>query len=171
MTAEDRADLLAKLAAGRSALAGALEGMSDAEAGARGAEGRWSAIDIVEHLTLSEAGMTRGIFASAPDAGTAGPGREGIIFGMAQLRARKFAAPEGTHPTGGCGTVAEAMAKFDAVRAATVAFVESCPHDLRLCPTAHPLLGPLTSMECMALVAAHPIRHAAQIRELRGVTG
>ena len=171
MTSEERADLLARLAAGRDALAAALDGMTDAEAAARGPEGRWSALDNVEHVTLGEALMMRGVAAAVPIPGESAPGRENLIFARAQTRVRKVNAPEGTHPSGEYRTVAAALARFDEVRARTVAFVETCTHDLRLCPTTHPLMGPLTCMECLALIAAHPFRHAAQIRELRGIAG
>jgi hypothetical protein len=60
------------------------------------------------------------------------------------------------------------MAEFDAARSVTIAFVESCAYDPRRCSLQHPLLGDITGMECLFLVAAHPFRHADQIRELRG---
>jgi hypothetical protein len=142
--------------------------MSDAEAAAAPAEGSWSAIGIIEHLAFSERGLVRRVREAPQSEGESTPGREEALFEGLKRREKKLSAPEAAHPKGECATLAEAMAKFDAARARTVAFVESCDRDLRLCSTTHPLLGPLTGMECLHMVAAHPFRHAAQIRESRG---
>ena len=169
MTPQERADLLARLAGGRDALAAALEGMSDAEAAAPGPEGRWSALGNVEHLALAESFMMGGAMTAQPSLAEAAPGNEEQIFARVKARRRTATAPPATAPTGASRSVAEALARFDAVRAETVRFVESTPHDPRRCMTTHPLLGPITVMECLSLVAAHPYRHADQIRELRGL--
>jgi len=49
-----------------------------------------------------------------------------------------------------------------------VEFVESCGHDLRLRSMTHPLLGHITGMECVHMIAGHAFRHAAQIRNCAG---
>jgi hypothetical protein len=167
MNDTDRVELLARLAAGRAELLAAVEGMSDPEALAS-VEDRWSAIGNIEHLTIVEANLMRGIVGSEEGGEAAEVGKELRLFEAVKSRRRKVSAPAPALPPGKCRTVAEAMAKFDAVRAETVRFVEGCGKDLRRCGTTHPLLGPLSAMECIHLVAAHPFRHAAQIRESRG---
>ena len=91
------------------------------------------------------------------------------MFEMVKSRRTRLSAPPQAHPKGEVTTVAAAMERFDAARAHTVAFVEGCGHDLRQCTMIHPLAGPITGMECVHIVAAHPFRHAGQIRELRGI--
>jgi len=168
MTPSVRADLLAKLEAGRNELLASVQGMSEEEAAAH-EEGRWSAIGNIEHLAVSEAHLLSRIREAVPVEGEAVPGREGALFEGLKRRTRMVNAPAQAHPSGECRTLAEAMARFEAARGRTVAFVESCESDLRLCSTTHPLLGPITGMECIHMIAAHPFRHAAQIRELRGI--
>ena len=170
MTPTDRADLLARLEAGRAELLASIEGMTDTEAAAAPANGRWSAIANIEHLALVEANLMRGIQSATIVEGESVPGREAGIFEAVRRRQRKFSAPPAAQPTGECQTLAEAISKFDGVRSGTTAYVEGCDRDLRLCPTTHPLMGPLTAMECLYLIAGHPFRHAAQIRELRAGT-
>jgi len=164
----ERAELRAKLQAGRGELLASVEGLSDAEAAAR-RDGRWSAIGNIEHLTAVEANMLRGVQGAKKIEGEAKTGREARIFEQVRARSTKLQAPTPTHPKGECATLAEAIGKFDAVRDRTVAFLEACDQDLRLCTMTHPLLGEITGWECLHLVAAHPFRHAKQIREMRGM--
>lgn len=167
MNPSDRADLLARLEAGRNALLASLTGMSDSEAAAQPAPDRWSAIGNVEHLAMVESNLLGRLKQAVPANREAVTGREMQFYEALPRRARKFSAPPPVHPTGECRTVAEALAKFDAARNQTLAFVQSCDYDPRLCTTTHPLIGEITGMECLFLIAAHPSRHAAQIRELR----
>jgi len=169
MNPTDRGDLLARLEAGRNALLASVAGMSDAEAAAKPAPDRWSAIGNFEHLAMVEANLLRRLKEAVPGTGEAVTGREYQLYEALPLRARKVSAPAAVHPTGECQSLAEAIAKFDAARGQTVAFVEDCDYDPRLCSTKHPLLGDITGMECLFMIAAHPLRHAAQIRELRGL--
>jgi hypothetical protein len=168
MTPSERTEILAKMAAGREDLAASLAGMSDEEAGRRPSEHRWSALGNVEHLTFVEANMLRLLKNATPVDGEPQMGREAGMFEMVKSRAGKMAAPPPAQPKGEVSTIAEALEKFDAARANTIAFVETCDRDLRRCTMVHPVAGPLTGMECIHVIAAHPFRHAGQIRELRG---
>jgi len=167
MTPTERADLLRKLEAGRNGLLASVEGMSDEEASAQPSPDRWSAIGNIDHLAMVETNMIRLLKEAPPGEGVAVPGREMGFYGAIQLREKRFVAPEPVHPTGEVSTLADAIAKFDRARSETVAFVQECEYDPRLCSTMHPLLGKITGMECLFVIAAHPLRHAAQIRELR----
>ena len=89
------------------------------------------------------------------------------MFEMVKQRGKKLSAPPQAQPKGEFTTVAAAMQRFDAAREQTLAFVEGCDHDLRLCTLVHPVAGPITGMECIHIIAAHNFRHAGQIRELR----
>ena len=167
MTTTDRTGLLAKLEAGRTELLASIDGLSDAEAGMKPSEDRWSAIGNIEHLAIVEAHLLGRIREASVIEGESVPGREAAIFELVRIRTTKLSAPPQAHPTGACATLVAAMEKFDRARSQTVAFVESCDYDLRLRSTTHPLLGPLTGLECIHTIAGHAFRHAAQIRELR----
>ena len=168
MTPIERADLLERLEAGRTDLLASVEGMSDAEADVRPAPERWSAIGNLEHVALVETNLMRILLEAPPGESPTTPGRELQYYEGLKNRARKVQAPERAQPKGEVHTVAEAIARFEAARSVTTAFVESCAHDPRRCSLQHPVLGPITGMECLFIVAAHPLRHADQIRELRG---
>lgn len=167
MTPAERADLLAKLEAGRMDLLASIDGLSDIEAVVKPAEGRWSAIDNVEHLAIVETNLLKRLQEASPIAAEPVPGREAVIFERIKMRTTKISAPAPAHPTGECLTLAAAIGRFEAARGRTVAFLESCDRDLRACSMTHPVIGPITGMECLLMLAGHPFRHAAQIRELR----
>ena len=167
MTPADRSSLLTKLEAGRTALLSSVQGLSDCEASTKPPDGGWSAIQNIEHLAKVERNLMRNIRSSSRIEGEPAPGREEMLYARVQQRDKKIQAPPAAQPEGDCANIADALARFDAARADTLAFIESCDYDLRLRSTTHPLLGPVTVCECLHPIAAHPIRHAAQIRELR----
>jgi uncharacterized damage-inducible protein DinB len=171
MTAADRADILTKLSTGRDALLASVEGLSEADAIASPAPGQWSIVDNIEHLAIVETNLLRNIEQASPLEGESRPGREQAIFEGTQSRERKLHAPPQARPAGRCSDLSAALKMFDESRTRTVQFVESCGDDLRLRMTKHPLLGPVTGLECISLIAAHPIRHAKQILEIRGLSG
>jgi hypothetical protein len=98
---------------------------------------------------------------------TTGPGREEGFLIRGTDRSKKFIAPETARPTGRFGKLADAVNAFQANRSRTIAYIESCRDELRDLETAHPLFGPVTARECLALLTVHPARHAQQVRELR----
>jgi len=167
MTPDERADLLGRLEAGRQELLASIEGLCDADAVVRPAADRWSAIENIEHLAIVEANLLRNIQEASPIAMEPIPRRELAIFERVKTRTGRVPAPESAQPGGDCATLAIALGRFDAARHQTVVFIESCDRDLRACSMTHPLLGPMTPVECLFMLAAHPFRHAEQIRELR----
>lgn len=170
MNPTDRAELLAKLHAGHQELLASVEGLSDAGAAARPAAGCWSAIEIIEHLAIAETNLLRNIQAATPVEGEPPPSRDAALFGRVKTRgATKVQAPPAAQPKGECAYLSEALQKFQSARSRTLEFVQSHEGDPRLCTTTHPLIGPITGWECLHMIAAHPFRHAAQIRELRAL--
>ena len=90
---------------------------------------------------------------------------------MAVDRSRRHDAPAPTRPRGRYATLEEAAAKFRSNLDATLVFVTTCAVDLRTLETTHPIGGLMTASECLRVLAAHPLRHAAQVRELRAHPG
>src|SRR3954451_11797021 len=125
MTPIERADLLERLEAGRADLLASIEGMSDAEADVRPAPERWSAIGNIEHVALVETNLMRILGETPPGEAPSAPGRELKYYEGLKNRGQKMQAPERAHPKGEVHTVAEAIAKFDAVRSVTLGFVQS----------------------------------------------
>ena len=130
---------------------------------------RWSILECIEHVAIAERGMfhlmTRKLtpFARANDS----PGREDGFFTRGTDRSKKLIAPETARPSGRFANLAEAVNTFEANRSHTIAYIESCQEELRRLEVVHPLFGPVTARECLALLTVHPARHAQQVRELR----
>jgi hypothetical protein len=168
MQASDRQELLDCLADGRRTLLEALDGLTEEEATRVPGEGRWSALECVEHIALVEDYLFARLLEGRcmEDTGI-NPGREGLIAKRGADRSRRLAAPETVKPSGRYATVAAAVADFELQRERTVRYVESCEEDLRAKLTTHPLLGAVNCYETMLMIALHPKRHAGQIREIR----
>jgi hypothetical protein len=168
MNAQDRQELLESLARGRQALLESLEGVS-AETAERAPEpGKWTIHECVEHLAVSEDHLLARILEAAPrDSRAIDPRREELIRVRAVDRSRRFESPPAARPAGRFPTLAAALKHFLAGRERTVRFVESCGDDLRSQIAIHPLIGPATCYEMLLLIAAHPLRHAQQIEEIK----
>ena len=145
-----------------------LDGVTDAQARWRPAADQWSVLDCAEHVAVAERGMLRLVSELAtPRADANETGREEQIVAATLDRTRPLSAPQPVHPRGRFATLADAVDRFRSNRHATTAFVAGCELDLRHLETQHPLHGRITASECLYLLATHPSRHAAQVRELR----
>jgi uncharacterized damage-inducible protein DinB len=170
--ATDREQILKLLAESRDALLAAAAGLSDEQAKIRPAPDRWSVLDCVEHVAFVEHGLFTLLTANLVPAEPSGDrSREALFLREATNRARKFTAPERAHPTGKFLTLAAALEKFCQARARSTEFVEHCELDLRAHSAPHPVLGSVTGQEFLIVLALHPARHAAQIREVRQTLG
>jgi uncharacterized damage-inducible protein DinB len=163
----DRAAILLKLQEGHQELLASVEGLSDADATVCPDANHWSVIGIIEHLAIVESNLLRNIKAANPIDGEPPPSRDAVMFERVKGRATKVQAPPQVHPRNECATLAEALQRFQSARLQTLDFLAAHEGNLRRCTTVHPLVGPLTGWECLHMMAAHPFRHAAQIRELR----
>jgi uncharacterized damage-inducible protein DinB len=169
MQASEKQEMLALLAAGRHALLDAVDGIGEEQASRRPAAGGWSVLECVEHVALVEEYLLARLLEGRTAADTGiNPAREGRIAKRAADRTRPVAAPEAVHPTGKYATVRDAVAAFFATRERTIRYLEACDEDLRGKVTTHPLIGTVNCQETLVMMAAHPKRHAEQIREMRG---
>lgn len=169
MVEAEKAEVIRELKAGRDALRDAVAGVDDAMAASKPSQGSWSILDCVEHVVVTECYLlTRLQTAKAVDQPFEKWRREAKIAARAADRSRPIAAPEQAHPRGRYGTVAAAMAAFDETRAEVVRWIKECEDDLRCMMTDHVLIeGPVTCVETLVMIAAHPGRHAKQIEEIR----
>jgi uncharacterized damage-inducible protein DinB len=168
MEASEKQELLASLHAGRQALLEVLEGISQEEAARVPEPGRWSVLDCVEHVALVEDYLyARLLEGQRVEETGINPVRERRIRERAADRSRRVAAPDAVKPAGRYATLESALAEFLAARDRTIRYVDRCDEDLRARLTTHPLLGPANCHEMLLMIALHPLRHAAQIREVR----
>ena len=172
MQTQERAYILKALAGGRDALLDALRGLPDGLATASPASGRWSVVECVEHLAVSEHFLLTAITeARCSEAPVANPKREAAILSRGADRTAPVTSPEAGLPTGRFATLADASAGFLAARERTVRFVETCDDDLRAKAMTHPVMGTINCHEALLLIAVHPRRHAQQILEIGNATG
>jgi uncharacterized damage-inducible protein DinB len=164
--------MLADLAAGRRDLLEALRGITEDTAARSPGPGRWSVLECVEHVAVAEDLLFGNITASRAVEGAAiDERRERLIPLRGRDRSVPVEAPEAARPTGRYATLAAAVERFAAGRERTVRFVEECHDDLRARLTTHPLIGQVNCWETLLMMAMHPLRHAAQIREIRAALG
>jgi hypothetical protein len=168
MDERERRAVLQMLDRTRDEFLASLDGVSDAQARWRPAPDQWSVLDCAEHVAVAERGMLRLITKQAtPRTAGARPDREEQVVAAMLDRSRRISAPQPTHPRGRFATLDEAADRFRMNRQATASFVAACEIDLRTLEVQHPVSGLLTANECLSMLAAHPSRHAAQVRGIR----
>jgi uncharacterized damage-inducible protein DinB len=170
MDAREREQILKLLAESRDAFLSAAANISDEHAHIRPAPDQWSVLDCVEHVAITDHFMLTVIttrLAPAPPSGDRS--REEFLLRELTNRAKKINAPDRAHPTGRFPTLAAAIEQFSQSRARGIQFVEHCDKDLRAHTASHPLFGPISGQEYLIILALHPARHAAQIREVRQI--
>ncbi len=168
MNALEKRKLVGSLERGRRALLKSLRGVSAETAVRTPIPGKWTILDCVEHVAVSEDYLLAQI-ESATYSGTPAipPQREALIAERALDRSFRFESPQAVRPIGQFPTLAAALEHFLASRERTMRWVESAPPDLRNRIASHPLIGPTNCYEMLLMMALHPRRHAEQIEEIK----
>ncbi|MCU0620125.1 MAG: DinB family protein [Gemmatimonadales bacterium] len=170
----ERERLVAELLAARAAVLGAIAGLDDAQWRFRPGAGAWSIAENAEHLALTARAIgglvMRTLRAPAGEEPVASPLAERIRARMAD-RSFRAQVPDTVRPEGEVGALAEVAARFGAPRDALAAFVGDRAHGLTGPRALHPALGPLDAAEWLAFLAAHELRHVAQIDEVKRTPG
>lgn len=156
----------------RSRLLDLVEGISDEDAGLRTEKGDWTVAGIVEHLAVVEESMAKvagHLLKKAEEAGSGADG-VGISENLAKsLRAwgrTKGEAPDMVQPTNE-KPVAESLAMMAENRRHLEGMREKFGSvDGRSQTFPHPIFGPLTAQDWLALIGAHESRHVAQIERI-----
>jgi hypothetical protein len=128
----------------------------------------WSALQIAEHVAITEHGMFRMLGAATPtESSSENPKREASLARMVLDRNRQAPAPQHVHPTGRFDSMAEAIRQFSEERTRTVRFAEETELDLFGLTAPHPILGAVNGYELLIIMAGHSRRHVAQLEEIR----
>jgi hypothetical protein len=167
MNAQEKTEILEALHRGRQGFLEAVNGVTEDLAKLSSGPGRWSVLECVEHVALSEDLLFARIQQAKDGVSAVNKAREAGILARGADRSRPGVSPEAVRPTGRFSTLAEAVGHFSASRAETIRFVENCEEDLRSKMTTHPLLGPVNGHETLLLIVVHSLRHAQQIEEIR----
>lgn len=172
MNEHDRTEYLSLLARTRDEFLSSLAGVSEEQSRQKPDPERWSILECTEHVVAAERGMLIMISERCtPRASMEVTSREQDILRNATDRSRKHVAPERVRPTGRIATLAEGIEKFREHRARSIEYVSNCHADLKAVEIQHPIGGLVNAQECLAILAMHPARHAAQIREIRHSLG
>jgi uncharacterized damage-inducible protein DinB len=172
MKESERNEILAFLQRGSTALADAVQDVSDELAARIPGPGKWSILQCAEHVAITEEGLFSLILASRlADAPQVNAEREAKIVARGADRSRRVESPEDVRPAGRFETLVQAFQHFLASRERTIEFAKTCDEDLRARIAPHPLLGMVNCHEMLLLMAAHPLRHARQIEEIKAALG
>jgi DinB superfamily len=168
MNEQEKREMLESLEEGRKAMREALSGVDDAQASANPESG-WSILGCVEHVAFAEQNLLDRLHrAQRSNQSLENRPREAKIAQRAADRSRRIDAPEMSQPHGRFPGLDQALAAFETARAETIRYASESHDDLRCWVTDHPLVpGPVNCYEILLMMAAHPIRHAKQIAEIR----
>jgi hypothetical protein len=168
MQAAEKQQMLASLAEGRKELLASLEDVTEALAIRAPSPGRWTILECVEHVAVSEDYLFGQILkAASVPVPLINAQREALIAIRGLDRSRRIDCPAEGLPAGRFPFLAAALQHFLAGRERTAQFVEANSDDLRAKMTTHPLIPTVNCHEVLLLMVAHPIRHARQIEEIK----
>lgn len=175
ITERERETALQLLARSRQTLLDAVQGVTEAQARWQPPADRWTILEYVEHLAVSDdalVDLVRRSLESPPQVET---GEERRIR---EKKIRETPVPRGVNrasgplkPTGRFATLAQAVSYFLAARERTIEYASRTQADLRLHFAPHPVLGPLDAYQWLVGNARHAENHAGHIREIRAIDG
>jgi hypothetical protein len=173
ITDKERETALALLARSRTAVLNAVEGVSEEQARWRPAADRWSILEYIEHLAVSDDGLVALVKKSLEtppyqESDEEHRAREQKIRATPIPRGVNH-APESLRPSARFGSLAEAVSAFLAARERTVEYARSTTDDLRNHFAPHPVLGSMDAYQWLCGNARHAESHAAHVVEIRGM--
>jgi uncharacterized damage-inducible protein DinB len=163
----------ARLESGRRTLLDSLAGLSDADVRRAPAEGAWSIVQVLGHLTRSdEATLTylrkkMQAPAAIPPAGPMSWVRMVAVAAVLRSPVRRKAPSLTANPPAAVG-LEEARARWDRVRADWTAFLEAFPPELLgRAVFRHPFAGRMSIAHTLGFMQEHQRHHARQIARVR----
>lgn len=173
MKYESIADIFSANEKARSEMEEVVRGISSEEATASLDGEKWTIQQIVEHLSMVDAGISRICGKLLEDAKAAGKASNGTLDLSVDFREKlgqigevKVEAPERVRPTGNI-TIADAFERMKANRAAFEAMRSDFEsYDLSEQKFLHPYFGEITATEWLVVAGGHEQRHTAQIERL-----
>ena len=171
LTDAERESALRSLTRSRAVLLEAVEGVTDEQSRWKPDVGRWSILEYVEHLAISDDGLVdlvRRILTqpATPETPEVRKAREDRIGGIKFERGMNH-APRRLQPHAKFANLQEAVDAFLAARERTLEFARTTEDDLRSHFGPHPVLGPLDGLQWLMGNARHVETHSAHIRELK----
>lgn len=172
LTPEELATATEYLISTRDEFLASMGGLSEAQWNFKPDPESWSIAEILEHVTIVEE-RVHGIVGRMPEAPAAEPDRiasqiDEEVRSRVLDRSIKREAPPHVRP---CGQGhADALARFKINRGRSIELLSEGPC-LRGHVLPHPILGPWDGYQWILGAAAHSMRHADQIREVKSCPG
>ena len=147
--------------------------LTDSQAAMRDvSQDKWSISEIVEHISIVEAGIAMlcaKLLQRAKESGSASDGKiklsDEFLAGGEKSRSAKWQAPERVRPTGtktianSFAVMMETRAKLEELRPLFEEFSSDSTFP-------HPYLGDISAAEWLCLIGGHEARHTRQIRRI-----
>ncbi len=173
LTDLEREKALGLLNRSRQTLLDAVDGVTENQARWKPAADRWSILEYVEHLAVSDDGLIAVINRSLstparPETEAQRREREAKIRETPVPRGANR-APEMLQPASRFGSLQDAVAAFLAARERSIEYARTTQEDIRSHFTDHSVLGPLDGYQWLMGNARHAETHAGHIRELRAM--
>jgi hypothetical protein len=173
ITDKERETALALLARSRTAVLNAVEGVTENQARWKPMPERWSILEYIEHLAVSDDALValvkRSLQSPAnPETEEERRAREQKIRETPVPRGANR-APEGLKPVARFESLKDAVAAFLAARERTVEYARSTTDDLRSHFAPHSVLGEMDAYQWLCGNARHAETHAAHVMELRAM--
>jgi hypothetical protein len=175
LTEKERERAIERLTLTRQTLLDAVAGVTETQARWKPAPDRWSILEYVEHLAISDDGLVAMIKRSLetparPESVEERKAREQKIRDTPIPRGANR-APEALQPGGHFHSLSEAVAAFLAARERTLEYARTTQDDIRSHFTNHGVLGPLDGYQWLGGNAHHVETHSAHIKEIRQMPG
>jgi uncharacterized damage-inducible protein DinB len=173
MTTEERSKVIKYLKDSQQETLEALEKLSDEQLKYKAAPGKWSILEVAEHIMLAE-GLLFGAVERAmsekpnPEWETKTKGKTEFLEKAIVSRDRKVQAPESIVPSGKLSR-AELIAKYKEARGKTLKFAEETQLPVKSHTLDHPfpIFGTLNAYQWLIYVPLHNMRHNQQIVEVK----
>lgn len=166
MSAHEHADLTAAIAQSRDEFLAAFAGVSEELAAKKPAPDKWSLFETAEHMAVTQNGFLKRLReAEVGGAPPHDPQKEAALRAALVDRTTARSAPPQAQPNGRFPSLASALGSFRTASDQAIEFVEQCPNLLDL-HSPHPHFGPMNGRALACVLADHPRRHLAQVREI-----
>lgn len=174
LSATDKDEGMAQLNRTRAMLMEATKDLSDAQWNFKPAPDKWSILEVLEHIVLTEDALRGNIVnnvlrAPVTNTSAAAKADDGTVLSAVSDRSTKAKAPAELVPTGRW-SAKEAQAEFLKSRKRTLALLQS-RGDLREHAVESPLGKNLDGYQWILLISAHSERHTKQILEVKADAG
>lgn len=173
LSAEEKKAGLAELARTKAMVENSLANLSEAQGKWKAAPEKWSVLECVEHLAMTEQALAGMLAASlkGPEAGAEqmakSKGKSQVLTRFMPDRSNKVQAPAEIRPSGKFTTLAEAKVALLAARSQTVAMLENGDASLKTHVLKHPFFGEIDGLTWFQMMSLHMERHNKQIEEVK----